>query len=396
VGRRELTVAVVAASAVFLAACTVRGGLLDDRPSGDLNTYELYAERMLDGDIPYRDFFVEYPPGALPVFVLPELAADDYRLAFGLLMALCGVVAIAAMAVALARVGASRRRLALALGFFAVFPAALGPVTLQRFDLWPAALTAAAVAALVSCRLDLGASLLGVGAAVKVFPAVLLPLRASRRVLAVFASALVAVCAAFVLLGPTGLGHSMWLQARRGLQIESLGASILLALGQLGLYEPTVVTGKPGSRDLAGPAADIVGVASTALQLVAIAAALVLARRATLRGDRFLLACAAAMAAVVAFGKVLSPQFLVWLVPLVPLVAGATGVIACLLLGLALVLTQLWFVDALTPFDLDGDVWLVLARNLLLVAVYAVLLAATARRRAPTRTTEPPSGRPSA
>lgn len=378
--------ATVAAAAAFLAACVLRGGLLDDRPSGDLQVYERYGERMLDGEIPYRDFFVEYPPGALPAFVVPELVADDYRLAFGLLMALCGVVTVALAAVVLAHVGASPRRLTLALGFLAAVPAALGPVFLQRYDLWPAALAAAAVAALVTGRGDTGFALLGVGAAAKVFPVVLLPLallragrRYARRGVVVFVAFGVAVSAAFVLLGPGGLWHTVSLQVRRGLQVESLGASLLLALGQLGAYEPSVVAGKPGSRDLSGSAAEIVGTASTALQLLAIAAVVVLARRAPLDEERFLLSCAAAVAAVVAFGKVLSPQFLVWLAPLAPLVAGTAGLAACALLGAALVLTQLWVVDAVTPFDLDGDVWLVLARNLLLVGVYAVLVARLAR-----------------
>ena len=52
--------------------------------------------------------------------------------------------------------------------------------------------------------------------------------------------------------------------------------------------------------------------------------------------------------AFVAFGKVLSPQFLVWLLPLVPLVAGRRGAAAAALLVLACALTRLWF---------PGDYW---------------------------------------
>ncbi|MBW3592562.1 MAG: hypothetical protein KY396_02615, partial [Actinobacteria bacterium] len=97
------------------------------------------------------------------------------------------------------------------------------------------------------------------------------------------------------------------------------------------------------------------------------------------RGDagQLVAASAAAVVAFVAWGKVLSPQFLVWLVPLVPLVGGGAGLTAGALLAAALVVTQLWF-----PFRywdvvaLEPAAWLVLGRNALLVALFAVLLAA--------------------
>jgi hypothetical protein len=77
--------------------------------------------------------------------------------------------------------------------------------------------------------------------------------------------------------------------------------------------------------------------------------------------------------AFVALGKVLSPQFLIWLVPVVVL---ARRWSANAMLAAALVLTQLWF-----PFrywdlvrELDPRVsWLVLARDLVLVALVATL-----------------------
>ena len=72
----------------------------------------------------------------------------------------------------------------------------------------------------------------------------------------------------------------------------------------------------------------------------------------------------------------LSPQFLIWLLPLVPAVAGAGGLAACAVLLVSLVTTQLWFpfrywdVVALEPVG-----WLVVVRDLLLVALYAILLS---------------------
>jgi hypothetical protein len=79
----------------------------------------------------------------------------------------------------------------------------------------------------------------------------------------------------------------------------------------------------------------------------------------------------------VAFGKVLSPQFLIWLIPVVPLVRGRRGFWAAALLLAALVLTQIWFPFRYFRLALDfeaGLSWVLLARDLALVAL-AVLLA---------------------
>ncbi|MGZ8695500.1 MAG: hypothetical protein ACXWYS_08695, partial [Gaiellaceae bacterium] len=71
------------------------------------------------------------------------------------------------------------------------------------------------------------------------------------------------------------------------------------------------------------------------------------------------------------------PQFLIWLFPLVPLVAGRRGAIASGLVGVAAVLTQLWFPTrywALVNELAAGPTWLVVARDLILLATLAVLL----------------------
>ena len=82
------------------------------------------------------------------------------------------------------------------------------------------------------------------------------------------------------------------------------------------------------------------------------------------------------MTAFVAFGKVLSPQFLIWLIPLVPLVRGRRGLVASAALAVGLVLTQLWFPYRYWDLALRQDAfasWLVLARDLVLVLLVVVL-----------------------
>ena len=56
----------------------------------DTPIYQRYGEAMADGQVPYRDFAVEYPPAALPVFRLP-VEGGDYDATFEGLMAAAGV-----------------------------------------------------------------------------------------------------------------------------------------------------------------------------------------------------------------------------------------------------------------------------------------------------------------
>ncbi len=97
-------------------------------------------------------------------------------------------------------------------------------------------------------------------------------------------------------------------------------------------------------------------------------------------------ASAAAVCAFVAFGKVLSPQFLIWLIPVVPLVRGRRGLWAGALLLAALVLTQVWFPFRYFRLALHfeaGLSWVLLARDLLLVSLALALVPPPHIRRRP-------------
>jgi len=329
----------------------------------DWPTYRDYGTAIVDdGRVPYRDFAVEYPPGALPAFVAPVPFAD-YASAFAWLMAVCGVGLVAVLAFL-------RREAAF---YAALAPVLVGSLILSRFDLWPALLLVAALAALLGARHRLGWALLGGAVAAKLWPLVVVPVvlawsarrGRSRSALA----GLVVVAAAFVpfaLVAPHGLWASLRGQASRPLQVESLGAAFLTTFGH-----PHVVSSH-GSQNLAGNGA--VGAAVTA----ACAAVLVALWLAFLFGEatdeRLLRFSAASVCAFVAFDKVLSPQYLLWLIPLVPLVRGVRGAAATVVLTAACVLTQVWFPQRywqyVDGFHLAG---VVLARDLLLVVVVAVL-----------------------
>ena len=132
-----------------------------------------------------------------------------------------------------------------------------------------------------------------------------------------------------------------------------------------------------GSQNLAGSLPDAVGTAESALVLVGLLALWLWFARWPRDRETLVRASAAAVTLFVAFGKVLSPQYMIWLIPLVPLVRGRRGFTAGALLATALLLTQLWFPKQYwnLVFGFGGyESALVLARDVVLVALAALLL----------------------
>ena len=386
------------AIALFLVAMTLlHWGWYQHALIRDTVEYHRYGEAMVSGHVPYRDFAVEYPPGALPAFGLPAIGEPSLSLydhEFQILMALCGVAALAAMSVALRALNASVERTAAALAFFALAPLVLGSVILYRYDLWPAALTVAGLAAVLVRRERLGFAAIGLGVAAKAFPAAVLPpaiayvwrtrgRNAALVCIGVAAAVALAVILPFLVLAPHGVWDSIERQTTRPLQIESLGSALQIAAHQAGGFAVTVVSSH-GSQNLTGSLSDALGTASTVLLALVLVGIWVAAARGPATPERLVRFTAASLAAFVALGKVLSPQFLIWLLPIVPLVRGRRGLAASALLALALLLTQVWF--PIRYFDLVAldafPSWVLLVRDLVLVALLVVL---TAPEREPAR-----------
>jgi hypothetical protein len=328
----------------------------------------------------------------------------DYARVFAAGMLLCGVAAIVFAAIALARLGAGVGRTAAALSLPALSPVLLGPLPLTRFDLLPVALAVGALAAVLAGRDRLGGGALGLGVAVKLWPVLLLPLflvwwrrRGGRRLAIVGLGMCAGVAAAIILvpwaaLAPAELAESLWRQLSRPLQIESLGSAVLLTLHHVaGL--PLGWDSSHGSENLTGAVAVVAAAITSLAQLVVLVWLWLRFARGPFDGEQLVRYAAATMVSFVALGKVLSPQFLIWLLPLVPLVAGPRGVAAGLLLACACLLTRGWFPGdywaLVKQFDSTAS-WLVLARDATLLTLLAVLAwPTTARERGAAQSPSP-------
>lgn len=401
-------IALAALVFVVLAAIVAIAWQATDRQVSDIALYHDYGELIVSGEVPYRDFELEYPPGVIPILAVPALVTgsrDGYGFVFGLWMALWGVAGIVLVVRARGLLARPHGESVAVLCALALSPLLLGQLILDRFDLVPATLTVAVLAAVLADRLRLAAVLLGAAIAVKLYPAVLLPLLVAwawrhrdRRAGLVVGGLTVGVALLaylpFAVISPGGVADSLGRQLGRPLQIESLGAGILLVLHQvtgMGLEWSS----SHGSQNLDGSGAAILAGALSVAQLAVLAWIWIRFARRRADRDALVVASAAAVVAFVALAKVISPQFMIWPLFLLPLLGGVRLRLAGGLYALACLLTELWFPlrywSLVKEFDPLAS-WLVLGRDLALVGVLVALLVPlsdAARAPAPARSRSP-------
>jgi glycosyl transferase family 87 len=358
----------------------------NDERVNDLFVYRTFAAPVLDGGLPYRDVAFEYPPLAAPAIVLPGLAGtaeETFRWAFAL-WTLGGAAAVVLLCGALARTGGSAARRGMLAA--AVMPLLCGALLRTHFDLFPVALLLGGLLLLCRDRPRTGFAVLGLGAMTKVFPLVAVPVamawllaRGRRRDAwqgaLVCAGVIALVAGAAVAASPAGALDAVRYHLDRPVQIESSPALVLLGLDAAGAGEAKSVSSFR-SDGLDHPAAGAV----TSLfltALVALVAFLCVGTGCRDTGPRELvIAGLAACAGFALFGKVLSPQFVIWVLPLGALAFAWRLHALAAAVALVAVLTQIEF--PAHYFDVvarePGAIGLVALRNLALAGVIVLCL----------------------
>jgi hypothetical protein len=389
---RGAAVAIAAAGIAILLVTSLPPPqrVLSRHSTGDIKLYFNYAQRTFDGQLPYRDFRLEYPPGALPVLLAAGPANQGYYNRFRVLMLVLAMASIGLLAAALFTAGADPTAIAAGVLVPATLPLTLNPgLVFERFDLWPVFLMLLAVVALLRGHQLLPLVVLGIGAVAKLFPLALVPVvllarrghAHLRRDVAIATAVGLAFLLPFGAIAPRGLGHVGSLLVHRPLQSESLGASILLASHRVGLYTPTTYLSFGNSWDLAGPAARIVAVVTSLAGAAALVAVWFMFGRSRRGPHELLLAVAAVVVALVAFGKIFSTQYMVWVVFAAPLALGRIRPFVLSATVSATLLTL--YVYDWGPFDLIAGgrtTWVLLTRNLILVGLLGLLLVELAAR----------------
>jgi hypothetical protein len=381
VRRPLLLLAPAAALAVVWSVALFHGPTADTHIT-DVNVYRGYADALGAGRAPYSGFAFEYPPLALvPMWLAGVTDAGSYA-SYDVSFAV--VMLVAALAVMLLTAALARERALTAAWIVALAPLVTGAVLRTHFDLVPVALMLAALLALTRGRPTAGFALLGVGAMTKLFPALVVPVAAAWLIAAgrgrEAARAFVAFAAVVAVVSLPFLGRgyvdAYRYQLERPVQIESTPASVLFALGG------SEVTGGPSvpdaykSNGLVGGSADAVQALFTLLLLGVLAVIGALVVRGPPTEDSLLLGSLAALLAFAALGKVLSPQFLIWLVPFAAIAWTRGERALALMLGGAVLLTQFEFPGRYTSLVAEHTpvILLVAVRNAVLLAALGLTL----------------------
>ena len=388
-----------------------------DRHQGDVGLYLRKAMAVVAGQVPYRDFPLEYPPLALLPMTVPYLLwpfgpvdVEMYRYLFAgwqaallvaLMVAVGRVVALGGdrqpsgppdvglVPVDRVRGGASR---------LMILAAGAALVIAWRYDLFPALLATVAIWAVLAQRPTLAGVALGLGVLAKLYPIALAPALAAAWLVPLdtgritrYGTALAVTIALgllpFLLLAGGAATQFLGYQAVRGLQAESIGGGLVLLAGVVA-GRPAELTFEFSAVHVAGPLA---GGIVAGLSVLAVAGFALLGwlgwRRlrwdveafgSVAAGTVVLLAWASLLMLLVT-SKVFSIQYVVWLVPLAALLTGARFAVAAVAVALTMPIHPFFYADLVSQQPLA--IALLNARNLLVLGLLAWALADL--RRAP-------------
>ncbi|ALO08782.1 hypothetical protein AQF52_3188 [Streptomyces venezuelae] len=283
----------------------------------EVDLYRHWYGQFASGTFPPGDVTWQYPPGAGLVIMAPGLLPSlTYFQAFVALALLADVVITLALALA------DSERLTHGAWYWVCGLPLLLHLPLARYDVHTTALAVLALLA-VNTRStgahQLGGALAGIGAMVKVWPALTLigtPRgRTTREAWTAAVTAAVALVATLALFFSNSLGF-LRMQGNRGIQVESLGGTALALAEAAGIW-PGRVEFRYGSFEYVGPYASSLG--HLALLLTVIALGWLLLWRVRARRWTPATPLDAAFAAVLLFtvtSRVISPQYMIWLLGL--------------------------------------------------------------------------------
>jgi len=378
--------AVIAAFAAIVTLSSIPLAIAFISPARtDIGIYHSAAVNILDGQLPYRDFVLEYPPYSLVVFLAPLISGEgNYPFLFKFLV-LVADCAIKCLLLAIGLDAARGLRALLPFGFYAAAVALLSYFYLQRYDAFPVLATLLAIWCISAKKCGMAGAMLAIGVGLKMYPLVLAPYLYvvarqqcnGRRFIFGFLMGLAPALLSGALLP---WWRFLEFHADRGLQGDSLYASIVWFIKKLGLTDAQWEGGRR-CLEVHGALSTLILRPSRWILVFTVVIATVLACRRGMDPGSGNIAQIARLSLLqiltfVIFNQVFSPQFLIWLLPMAAILTLSRYWKSALAILIATSLTLVYYPSAGYEYgglNLAQTVGL-LTRNMLLVAVWGALM----------------------
>jgi uncharacterized membrane protein len=328
--QNRITIIVLFAAFIFLRFPNF--ALVDHRWS-DINLYSMLAKNIISGQTPYIDFTLEYPPLALVFFYIPGMISSiigNFDLTYRLFMMLFDIGCLLLVGGIVKRLLPGQARMAaFSQIIYLALTAILFQVLYDRFDIAVAFLILLAVYLAIRGNWPWAYIVVILGAFAKLFPALILPLliiyqvRRGRTAYAIrdFGISLVTGLALLIIsiaFFGDWWGYMLEYHGRRGIQIESLYASIAMLANFAGVE--AAIGHEYGAFQISNAFTAFMAKASMIFigcSVLAVYIIFVLKTRESKNKDsQFVWAALIALSSFAIFNKVLSPQFFLWLFPL--------------------------------------------------------------------------------
>ena len=313
-GRRSIVIGWLVSRVVMLAILTVAFRFI----VGDVLYYRRKISTLFE--VGLSGTFNEYPTPVTWLLWIPYGLTGGSRTGYLVVFIVAMLALDAAFTYAVWR-GAGRRH-TVAVDFWLAFVFLVGPLAFVRFDMLPAVLAGGAVLA-ARTRPWVTGALTGLGAAVKLWPALLIAAflahRPDRKAagLAFVGVGFGLALLSLLLGGWSRLISPLSWQSDRGLQIESVWASPVMIARAVDPRRWVVTTSPYQAYEVFGPGVSAALVASTVATIAGLVVIALLCVRAFRADDPSPMAIGLLILATVAImtvtNKTLSPQYVLWL-----------------------------------------------------------------------------------
>jgi len=363
--------------------------------------YMDYASKVLGGSIPYHDFALEYPPFSMAFLILPRLFTTSfsvYTVVYQIEVFLFDLLGLYLIYRIARNRGEAPWKMLMA---YSLAILAIGPIITKWYDIFPAIIVLLAIYYFQAGRYKTGWFLLALGTMTKIYPIAIAPILFIHHLcnheykhvwsgISVFIATSLATIAPFIIISPGSLLNLITYHTQRGIQLETTYSSFLLTAGKISSSPPQLTFGA-GSWNVIGPLADnLASISTFVLVFFLLVTYWFIYRQINKDKNQFRdigSYSILVIAVILITSKVLSPQYLIWLFPLLPLLSGRQRYV---MWGIFIVIGALtYYIFPLHYVELiyleNEAVAILLLRNVLLVLLTVLIgISAVARSEIPT------------